>query len=133
MSIFSVILSQTVTAAEPLAAVDTVSTSASNTAFVSTLANMLGGLIVVIALIFLLAYIVKKLNLAPSQHGIIKTIATTQVGHKEKIMLIEVNEQQYLVGVTASQVNLLDKMAQPVESNTTFAKNLQQAKEASND
>jgi len=62
--------------------------SSNNTSYVSTLANMLGGLIVVIALIFLLAYIVKRLNLVPSQNALIKTIAMTQVGQKEKLMVI---------------------------------------------
>ncbi|MFT6125534.1 MAG: flagellar protein FliO/FliZ, partial [Shewanella sp.] len=55
---------------------------------VATLANMVGGLIVVLALIFLLAYIVKRLKLVPSNGGVIKTIAVTPIGQREKVVLV---------------------------------------------
>jgi len=130
VSYLTVLLSNAAVAIEDTTTSQIVSSS-NNTSYVSTLANMLGGLIVVIALIFLLAYIVKRLNLVPSQNALIKTIAMTQVGQKEKLMVIEINQQQYLLGVTPHQINLLDKLTQPIEaSNHSFAKNLQQAKES---
>ena len=131
MSYLTVLLSNAAVAIEETTASQVVSSGSNSTSYVSTLANMLGGLIVVIALIFLLAYIVKRLNLVPSQNAVIKTIAMTQVGQKEKLMVVEINQQQYLLGVTPHQINLLDKLAQPIEeSNHSFAKNLQQAKES---
>jgi flagellar protein FliO/FliZ len=97
---------------------------------VATLANMIGGLIAVLALIFLLAYIVKRLKLVPSNGGIIKTIAVTPIGQREKVVLVEVNGQQYLLGVTSQQINLIDKLANPVEVPvSSFASRLKQAKE----
>jgi flagellar protein FliO/FliZ len=130
VSYLTVALSNAITTAQVLPVAD-VTTSVNNTSTVSTLANMLGGLIVVVALIILLAYIVKKLNLVPSQNAIIKTIAMTPVGQKEKLMVVEINQQQYLLGVTSQQINLIDKLASPIEASThSFAQNLQQAKES---
>lgn len=96
---------------------------------VATLASMVGGLIVVLLLIFALAYMVKRLNLVPSNQGVLKTIAVTALGQKEKLVLVEVDGQQYLLGVTPHQVNLVDKLTIPVElSKDSFASRLRQAK-----
>jgi flagellar protein FliO/FliZ len=122
---------------EALSAPAMSSTLASNTLVrpaetsnVATLANMVGGLIVVLALIFLLAYIVKRLKLVPSNGGIIKTIAVTPIGQREKVVLVEVNGQQYLLGVTSQQINLIDKLSTPVDVPlSSFASRLKQAKE----
>ncbi len=122
---------------EALSAPEVSSTLANNTAAqtnevsnVATLANMVGGLIVVLALIFLLAYIVKRLKLVPSSGGVIKTVAVTSIGQREKVVLVEVNGQQYLLGVTSQQINLIDKLANPVDIPiSSFANRLKQAKE----
>ncbi len=96
---------------------------------VATLASMVGGLIVVLLLIFALAYMVKRLNLVPSSQGVLKTLAVTPLGQKEKLVLVEVDGQQYLLGVTPHQVNLVDKLSEPVEISTdSFASRLRQAK-----
>ena len=96
---------------------------------IATLASMVGGLIVVLLLIFALAYMVKRLNLVPSSQGILKTLAVTPLGQKEKLVLVEVDGQQYLLGVTPQQVNLLDKLTTPVEISTdSFASRLRQVK-----
>ncbi|MGX9459964.1 flagellar biosynthetic protein FliO [Shewanella sp. A14] len=101
---------------------------------VATLANMVGGLIVVLALIFLLAYIVKRLKLVPSHGGVIKTVAVTAIGQREKVVLVEVDGQQYLLGVTSQQINLIDKLANPVDVPTSsFASRLKYAKEQHNE
>lgn len=96
---------------------------------VATLTSMVGGLIVVLLLIFVLAYIVKRLNLVPSSQGALKTVAMTSLGQKEKLVLIDVDGQQYLLGVTAQQVNLIDKLDTPVDvAAESFASRLRQAK-----
>ncbi|MEZ9141838.1 flagellar biosynthetic protein FliO [Shewanella sp. 10N.286.52.E4] len=100
------------------------------TSNIAALSSMMGGLILVIAIIFVLAYIVKKLNLVQSNQGVIKTVAMTALGQKEKIVLIELEGQQYLLGVTAQQVNLIEKLDTAVNVETTsFASRLKQAKQ----
>lgn len=44
---------------------------------VATLASMLGGLILVLLLIFALAYLLRRFNLVPTTNGVLKTIAVT--------------------------------------------------------
>ncbi|MBR9727335.1 flagellar biosynthetic protein FliO [Shewanella intestini] len=91
---------------------------------------MIGGLLVVISLIFVLAYIVKRLNIMPNHHGVIKTVAVTSLGQREKLMVVELNGQQYFIGVTGQQISVLDKLEQPVVvDSTTFANKLKRAKE----
>ena len=115
-----------------LASLGTVAAAADKSAApssVATLASMVGGLIVVLLLIFALAYMVKRLNLVPSSQGVLKTLAVTPLGQKEKLVLVEVDGQQYLLGVTPHQVNLVDKLSDPVEISTdSFASRLRQAK-----
>ncbi|WP_310734217.1 flagellar biosynthetic protein FliO [Shewanella sp. SR44-3] len=102
-----------------------------DTSHIASMASMVGGLIVVLGIIFVLAYIVKRLNLVPSQHSVIKSIAVASMGPKEKVVLIEVNGQQYLLGVTSSQINLIEKLETQVQvESESFAQRLKQAKES---
>lgn len=91
--------------------------------------NMLGGLILVLLLIFVLAYLLRRLNLVPTHHNALKTLAVTSLGQKERLVLVQVGGQQYLLGVSAQQVNLIDKLAEPIEiESVSFADKLRQAK-----
>lgn len=95
----------------------------------TTMSNMLGGLIIVLGLIFLLAYLVKRLKLVPTSHGVLKTLAVTPLGQREKMVLVEVGGQQYLLGVTSQQVTLIDKLDNPIKvEQDSFASRLRQAK-----
>ena len=99
------------------------------TSTISSLSNMLGGLVLVVLLIFVLAYLVKRFNLAPSSQGVLKTITMTPLGQKEKLVLIELEGQQYLLGVTPHSINLIDKLEEPVNiESDSFASRLRQAK-----
>lgn len=76
------------------------------------------GLIAVIALMFLLAWLARRMRLVPggSHSGSMKVLAILPLGHKERIALIQVGEQQMLLGVTPEQVNLLHCFDQPVSA-----------------
>jgi len=92
-------------------------------------ASMLGGLILVLLLIFALAYLLRRFNLVPTNHSVLKTLAVTSLGQKERLVLVQVGQQQYLLGVSGQQVNLIDKLAKPIEiESTSFADKLRQAK-----
>jgi len=96
---------------------------------VATLASMLGGLILVLLLIFALAYLLRRFNLVPTANGVLKTIAVTSLGQKERLVLVQVGEQQYLLGVSSQQVSLIDKLAEPIHiESDSFASRLRQAK-----
>ncbi|MGI2068790.1 flagellar biosynthetic protein FliO [Shewanella baltica] len=96
---------------------------------VATLASMLGGLILVLLFIFALAYLLRRFNLVPTTNGVLKTIAVTSLGQKERLVLVQVGEQQYLLGVSSQQVSLIDKLAEPIHiESDSFASRLRQAK-----
>ena len=96
---------------------------------VATLASMLGGLILVLLLIFALAYLLRRFNLVPTTNSVLKTIAVTSLGQKERLVLVQVGEQQYLLGVSSQQVSLIDKLAEPIHLEAdSFASRLRQAK-----
>lgn len=96
---------------------------------VATLASMLGGLILVLLLILALAYLLRRFNLVPTTNGVLKTIAVTSLGQKERLVLVQVGEQQYLLGVSSQQVSLIDKLAEPIHLEAdSFASRLRQAK-----
>jgi len=78
--------------------------------------TMLGSLILVLACIFLFAFLMKKSNLL--RHGgnknPIKVIATQPLTNKSRIQIIEVHGKQYLLGVSDQSVNLLDQLETPI-------------------
>jgi len=79
--------------------------------------TMLGSLILVLACIFFFAFLMKKTNLF--RHGAgknpIKVIATHPLTNKSRVQIIEVNNKQYLLGVSDQAVNLLDQLESPIE------------------
>ncbi|RLV61628.1 flagellar biosynthetic protein FliO [Parashewanella curva] len=108
-------------------------TSSSNTveapSALGSFASMIGGLVVVVMIILVLAYLVRRFNLTPASNGVMKTLAVTPVGQKEKLVLMEMDGKQYLLGVTQHQITLLDKIKDPIEVKAeSFAEKLRQAK-----
>ncbi|WP_435274268.1 flagellar biosynthetic protein FliO [Psychrobium sp. nBUS_13] len=77
--------------------------------------RMLMSLIIVLAVIFLLAFIVKKLKITPHSQKHLRTVAQLSVGTKERVVVVEVNGEQFMLGVTSNNVNLLHKLDQPIK------------------
>jgi flagellar protein FliO/FliZ len=80
------------------------------------LTSMLGSLLLVIVCIFIFAFLMKQTNLLKNARGKsqIKIIATQPLSTKSRVQMIEVNGQQYLLGVTEQNVTLLDKLDKPL-------------------
>lgn len=74
--------------------------------------TMLGSLVLVLACIFLFAFLMKKSNLI--RHGghknPIKVIATQPLTNKSRVQIVEVYGKQYLLGVSEQSINLLDQL-----------------------
>ena len=84
------------------------------------------GLIFILLLIFVLAWFMRKVGYGQfSGQGELSVLATLNLGHKEKIALIKVGQQQILVGVTASQINTLHVLDEKLEIKTTAMSNSQ--------
>ena len=80
------------------------------------------GLIFILIMIFSLAWFMKKMGYTNlTGQGQLKIIATLNLGQKEKIALIQVGQQQLLVGMTATQINtlhVLDELLEETEAQT---------------
>lgn len=75
------------------------------------------GLVVVLALIFGCAWLVRRVN---GMHGVntnaMRIVSVMSVGQRERILLLEVGGQQILIGVTAHNVRTLHVFDEPVVS-----------------
>ncbi len=70
---------------------------------------------VVLALIFAAAWLLKRFTQLPGgrqQH--IQIISAMAVGRQEKLLLVQVGQQQMLIGVTSAKITLLQTLAEPV-------------------
>ena len=81
----------------------------------SSIGSVLFALAGMIVLIFILAYGAKRLQTMQPSHGQhIKTLASVSLGLKEKIALIQVGDQQLLVGITPQAINTLLVLDEPL-------------------
>ncbi|EOV4155406.1 flagellar biosynthetic protein FliO [Vibrio cholerae] len=79
------------------------------------LATTLGSLLFVIALILLLAWLLKRMRVpAFGQQKGLSIIKQLPVGTRERVMIIQVGEEQYLIGVTTQSIQLLAKLDNPL-------------------
>lgn len=92
------------------------------------------GLVLVLVLIFSLAWLAKKTQLLPTQlqnQGAIRQLTSLQLGPKERLVLVEVGQEQLLLGISHQQIRLLHKLNTPVtlpeqENKPVFAHFLQE-------
>ncbi len=75
------------------------------------------GLLLVLACIVLVAWLLKRSNSFHSAaSGKLKVIAGLPLGTRERAVLIQVGDEQLLLGVTPQQINLLHKLDTPLNT-----------------
>ena len=82
---------------------------------VTSVAQMIIGLIFIICLIFVMGWLAKRMGM--SRHaGVnkVRTLASMSVGTREKVVLIDVAGEQFLLGVAPGRVNSLHHFEEPV-------------------
>ena len=80
------------------------------------LLKLTAGLILVVAIIFLLAWFLKKMNFnQQSQQGLIQIVSALSIGTRDRILLVQVGEEQLLIGLTPGRIEKLHCLASPVE------------------
>lgn len=90
------------------------------------------GLLLVLGCIVAVAWLLKRTNrFHTAANGKLKVIAGIALGTRERLVLVQVGEEQLLLGVTAQQINALHKLETPLteaESSTPneFANKLRQ-------
>lgn len=75
------------------------------------------GLVLVVVAIFVLAWLVKKFNLTQqSSHGLIRIVAGLSIGTRDRIVLLQVGDEQILLGLTPGRIAKLHTLSQPLDA-----------------
>ncbi len=77
---------------------------------IDSLLPMLGGLLVIVIFIFFLAYLFKRFSNLNSGTRLINVVESYAIGHKEKLAIIQVKDECFLIGVTANSINSIGKL-----------------------
>ncbi len=94
-----------------------------------------GGLIIVLGVIFLLTFLLKKTRMSSmlGNQSKIKIISQLAIGQRERIMVLDVNGEQILVGITAQQITHLKTLENPISLDevpkTSFSSLMEQNKQ----
>jgi len=91
-------------------------------------------LVLVLLIIFLAAWILRRYSRFPGvADGNLKVIGALSVGQRERILLLQVGQEQILVGVTSSKITTLHQLEEAVKVkdnvpiSSQFSKRLQEA------
>tara|TARA_B100001063_G_scaffold229671_1_gene242104 strand:- start:3028 stop:3411 length:384 start_codon:yes stop_codon:yes gene_type:complete len=96
--------------------------SLSNAVFAATdaatpttdIVSMVLSLGMVVVLILVLAFFVKKLNPNLTNNDEFKVIRSLPLGSRERLMVVEIDNAQHLLGVTPHSINYLHKLETPL-------------------
>ena len=89
----------------------------------SSLLQTILGLIVVLAIIVMTGWLLKRSQyFHAGHHGQLKVLGAISLGTREKAVLIQVGDQQLLLGVTPQQINTLHTLAEPLPVRDTHTK-----------
>ena len=81
------------------------------------LAQMLVGLILVIAAILVLAFVMRRVGGIQSRLGSqFRVMGGISVGSRERVLLLQVGERQLLVGVAPGRVQTLHVLEEPIRA-----------------
>ena len=121
------LLSFNATAVEQSAAV--ASLELPSTDMGTSVMQMALGLVFVLGVIFLLAWLMRRVTGIQGSKQHIKIVSAINVGTRERAVLVEVAGEQLLLGVASGQVRLLHKIANPIVLNNSsdFSSSLQAA------
>jgi len=78
-------------------------------------------LLLVIAIVFVFAYLMRRFNVTHSGSSQLKVVASMMAGTRERVLVIDVGGEQHLLGITSHNINHLAKLDNPLpsEKNTT--------------
>lgn len=91
----------------------------------SGLASWLLSCALVIGLILALGWLLKKTRLNTRLNGSgLKVVTSLALGYKERLLVVQVGQQQLLIGATPQQISLLCQLDEPLEPGAPFAQQL---------
>ncbi|KJK05633.1 Flagellar protein FliO [compost metagenome] len=83
---------------------------------VGQLTQLVLGLLLVLGLIFLLAWLLRRVqNAAPGGGQVIEILGSRTLGPRDRLLLIQVGKEQILIGHSPGSIEALHVLAEPVE------------------
>lgn len=80
------------------------------------LLQMVFGLLLVCGLIFLLAWLLRRVQgVAPKSGQLIEVISSRAIGPRDRLLLVQVGKEQILLGHSPGDIKALHVLAEPVE------------------
>lgn len=80
------------------------------------LTQLVLGLLLVLGLIFFLAWLLRRVqNVAPRGQQVIEIVGTRVVGPRDRLLLVQVGNEQILIGHTPGTLTALHVLAEPVQ------------------
>ncbi|KAF1067517.1 MAG: Flagellar protein FliO [Pseudomonas citronellolis] len=80
------------------------------------LLQLLFGLVLVVVLIFVLAWLVRRVQqITPRGNQAIKLVSSQALGPRDRLLLVEVGGEQILLGISPGRITPLHVLKEPVE------------------
>ncbi|MHB2137845.1 flagellar biosynthetic protein FliO [Pseudomonas monsensis] len=113
-----------VLAAEPAAAPAAAAAPAVNSGVAGQLTQLVFGLLLVLGLIFFLAWLLRRVQQAgPAGKGqVIELIGSRALGPRDRLMLVQVGNEQILLGLSPGTITALHVLKEPVPVPATSEK-----------
>jgi flagellar protein FliO/FliZ len=92
------------------------------TGMAAQLGQLALGLLLVVALIFVLAWLLRRVQqLGPRGGQVIQLVATQALGPRDRLVLVQVGGEQILLGISAGRIAPLHVLKEPVQLAETQA------------
>ena len=113
-----------VMAAEPVATTATVAAPVVNSGIAGQLTQLVFGLLLVLGIIFFLAWLLRRVQQAgPAGKGqVIELIGSRALGPRDRLMLVQVGNEQILLGLSPGTITALHVLKEPVPVPSTSEK-----------
>lgn len=77
--------------------------------------QLLFGLIVVVGLIFVLAWVMRRVQrVGPNNGQVIELVSTRALGPRDRLVLVQIGNEQVLLGITPGRITPLHVLKEPV-------------------
>ena len=97
-----------------------------------SLLRLTGALVLVVVLVFGAAWALRRFGqFAGTGHGGLKVVAGIALGQKERVVVLQVGQEQLLLGVAPGRIQTLHRLAEPLaeaarpEPGSSFARQLE--------
>lgn len=99
----------------PVAVVHAAESSRAVISPLATLGKLAVALLIVLAVFWVFARVMRKLQKgAGNVHSGLKIVGALSLGQRERVVVVQAGDEQIVLGVTASQINTLHVLAQPL-------------------